>query len=60
MMTFQTADKSITVIQMTPVTQTCRLVYTSQMLINGLESCGLLVDYDDVVSAVWTLLSQHP
>ncbi len=29
-------------------------------LIDGLESCGLLVDYCDVLSAVWTLILTAP
>ncbi len=29
---------------------------THKALIDGLESCGLLVDYWDVLSAVWTLI----
>ncbi len=28
----------------------------TRRLIDGLESCGLLVDYCDVLSAVWTLI----
>ncbi len=31
------------------------VLFVHKMLIVGLERCGLLVDYDDVLSAVWTL-----
>ncbi len=31
-----------------------------KLLIDGLESCGLLVDYCDVLSAIWTLILTAP
>ncbi len=30
------------------------------MVVDGLESCGLLEDYCDVLSAVWTLIVTAP
>ncbi len=34
--------------------------YLFMSLIDGLELCGLLVDYSDVLSAVWTLILTAP
>ncbi len=38
----------------------CKQIFTSQTLLDWMDSCELLVDYCDVLSAVWTLILTAP
>ncbi len=40
-------------------TQKSKYFSLKMSLFNGQEWCGLLVDYCDVLSAVWTLIGTH-
>ncbi len=40
-------------------TQKSKYFSLKMSLFNGQECCGLLVDYCDVLSAVWTLIGTH-